>query len=157
MKTLKALAFTAITIFFVFSTSCKETNDDPPYSQTTNQGTSGDKEVDEDKAEKPRYYVKYEVETKTNWTNTTNEIIFYSDKGLQSVVTTGTSTWTGTYGPLSYGHSVYLKIKRNNLKDYNYGGTNHARIYICREKEPFVVKAEATGKKDVDLTYRIDF
>ena len=58
-----------------------------------------------------------------------------------------------TYGPVSKDFVAQLECSVNN---YNYSQTFHARIYICRDKEPFVIKAEDEDKT-ISLKYAIDF
>ena len=157
MKTLKALAITAITILGVLSTSCKETNDEPPFSQTTNpdQETSGDNEIEEDKTEKTRYYVKYEVHVTDAWAFIKNIITYQTDTGIKSASITGNTSWSATYGPLDYGQTVSLKINRDG--SYSDVGINNARISVSKNSEPFTIKAEDAGDKNISLTYKIDF
>ena len=146
MKTFKFLSNALLIIIFSLFSSCKDTNDEP-----TNPN------YEEDKKEDVRYYVKYEIEMKTRWINTINTITFISDNGVQSFEAEGSKNWTATYGPISYGTKVYLKINRNGDEDYTPGETNQARIYISKNQEPFVIKAEDSGNKDIYLSYTIDF
>lgn len=158
MKTLK---FYGLIIFsLIMLASCGDDGDEPdnPQENATENTTEDSSETNtESDTEKVRYYVKYEVEMKTRWQNTINSIMYVSDKGAQKLEVEGTTNWTATYGPLNYGAAVSLKIHRENTKDYEYGGYNHARIYVSRNQEPFVVKAESSGANDLSLSYKIDF
>ncbi len=107
--------------------------------------------------EDPRYYVKYEAQMPSKWTNTIKTITFATEKGKQ-IVNTTEKAWEGTYGPLKKGDKVYLTIKSNSPNEYDYVQSyNHARIYVSRDKEPFVIKAEDEGQEDLTLVYTIDF
>ena len=111
-----------------------------------------DKEVPEESA---RYYVKYEVNAQNGWSSkTTHTITFTSEDGPASIVHEvkgfGSIKWKGTYGPFQKGDKVSLSAK-NHQMDY------HGRIYISREKEPFVIKAEGTGAETLNLQATIDF
>ena len=111
-----------------------------------------DKEVP---AESARYYVKYEVNAQNGWSSkTTHTITFTSEDGSASIVHEvkgfGSIKWEGTYGPFQKGDKVSLSAK-NHQMDY------HGRIYISREKEPFVIKAEGTGAEALNLQATIDF
>ena len=111
-----------------------------------------DKEIPEESA---RYYVKYEVNVQNCWSSkTTYTITFTSEDGPASIVHEvkgfGSIKWEGTYGPFQKGDKVSLSAK-NHQMDY------HGRIYISREKEPFVIKAEGTGAETLKLQATIDF
>ena len=115
------------------------------------------KPISPEQSDDNHYYVKYEIEMPSKWINTEKSISYASEKGDQSFRTTD-KKWQGTYGPLKKGNRVYLIIKSNSPDEYNYVNSyNRARIYISRDKEPFVIKAEDEGRKDLSLTYTIDF
>lgn len=100
---------------------------------------------EEEKEEDVRYYVKYEVTAKTQHINPIKTIKFTTEEGSKTIELTGslTSEWEATYGPVSKDFVAQLECSVNN---YNYSQTFHARIYICRDKEPFVIKAEDEDK-----------
>ena len=108
---------------------------------------------EEEKEEDVRYYVKYEA--KTQHINPIKTIKFTTEEGSKTIELTGslTSEWEATYGPVSKDFVAQLECSVNN---YNYSQTFHARIYICRDKEPFVIKAEDEDKT-ISLKYAIDF
>ena len=115
------------------------------------------KPITPEQPEETRYYVKYEIEMPSQLINTEKSISYVSEKGDQSFKTTD-KKWQGTYGPLKKGNRVYLIIKSNSPDEYNnVKSYNRAKIYISRDKEPFVIKAEDEGRKDLSLTYTIDF
>mgnify|MGYP003466296915 FL=1 len=107
-------------------------------------------------SEDVRYYVKYELEAYTYHKNVPKKITFITDKGKETIELNDAKThnWEGTYGPVSKGFEA--QIIGELTRDYNYEREFHARIYVWREKEPFVIKAEGTGTS-VNLTYEIDF
>ena len=107
-------------------------------------------------SEETRYYVKYEVEAYTQHINVPKIITFITETGKESIELNdkNTHTWEGTYGPVSKGFEAQIICELG--KDYNYRREFHARIYVSREKEPFVIKAEDTDTS-INLTYKIDF
>lgn len=153
MKNIKMLGFALIAFIAcacVFA--CGDGKEDEPEIPNQTETPEQKEEVED-----TRYYVKYELEMPSKWTNTIKKITYASEKGRQEFNTTEKS-WEGTYGPLKKGDKVYLTIKSNNPDEYNYVQSyNKARIYVCREKEPFVVKAEDEGRKDLTLVYSINY
>ena len=116
---------------------------------------TAESELDKEPEESARYYVKNEVNVQNGWSSkTTHTISFTSEDGPASIVHEvkgfGSIKWEGTYGPLQKGDKVSLSAK-NHQMDY------HGRIYISREKEPFVIKAEGTGAETLNLQATIDF
>lgn len=129
--------------------ACGDSKEDEPEMPNQTETPTQKEEV--------RYYVKYETQMPSKWTNTIKTITFASEKGKQTFNTTEKS-WEATYGPLKKGEKVYLTIKSNSPDEYNYVQSyNHARIYVSRDKEPFVIKAEDEGRNDLTLVYTIDF
>ena len=107
--------------------------------------------------EDTRYYVKYEVTYKTRWLNDIVNVTIATESGEKKhQIDNGSSTgsWEATYGPLKKGFTTYLKFL--NQSTYNLNQC-HARIYVSREKEPFVIKAEGSGVNSLNLSYQIDF
>ena len=130
--------------------SCSKDDDDvaqvePKEQQTNNQ------------VEEARYYVKYEVSYKTRWLNDVVKVTYMTETGEEtSRIDNGSQTgrWEATYGPLKKYRTTSLKFFNQSSHDLN---TCHARIYVCREKEPFVIKAEGSGVNKLELSYNIDF
>lgn len=81
----------------------------------------------------------------------TTAITFTSENGTETVTTTALS-WDGTYCPLTKGTTIRMNVASKTSGEYN-----HARIYVSRDKEPFVIKAEDAGNHDIALSYTIDF
>lgn len=103
-----------------------------------------------------RYYVKYEVYFKTQYKNVDREITYSDEKGIQKITLSEwgfEKSWEGTYGPVNKDFVAIL----NCSTPTNYSSIIHAKIYVCREKEPFVIKAEASGENPLNLRYKIDF
>lgn len=96
------------------------------------------------------YYVKYEVYMPSGWPGqtTTREITFVNVDGEQTI-STPRSSWEGTYGPFKKKDRVYLKALTNAPvgKDVE----TYVRIYVSRDKEPFVIKGEERGKAQSSL------
>ena len=107
--------------------------------------------------EKARYYVKYEVTFKTQHTNTIKNISFTTENSTENISFTEwvkTKSWEGTYGPVDKNFKATINCV---VPDYNYDCEIHARIYLSREKEPFVIKSEGIGKYSLFLQANIDF
>ncbi|MCR5714768.1 MAG: hypothetical protein K6F98_07580 [Bacteroidales bacterium] len=137
MKTIKSLLFFLITIVSAqMLTSCSDDDDDSA-----------------------RYYVKYEVTIQTQHVNPDRTISYTDEKGNQTFVNSEWIKlweWEGTYGPVNKNFVASLDCSTAKYDDT----VIHARIYVSREKEPFVIKAEGTNtlnSKSLSLTYKIDF
>ena len=138
MKNVSLFGFITLILNLVSFTSCSSDNESEPL-------------------EEARYYVKYEVEFKTQHTNTEKNISFTTDKGSEKISFTEwtkTLSWEGTYGPVSKDFIASIDC---SVPSYSYSSEIHARIYLCREKEPFVIKAEGKGKYILSLQSKIDF
>jgi hypothetical protein len=117
---------------------------------------TAESELDKELEESARYYVKYEVNS--SWggygVTATQTIKFITEKGAdshsQNVKSSTSMKWEGTYGPFKKGDNVSLSVTNTVMNI-------HGRIYISREKEPFVIKAEDNGSKKLDLKATIDF
>ena len=143
-----SVLFTGLMVSF---SSCSKDNGqviDPVEENDTNY---------KDQKEEARYYVKYEISSKTLHWREIRTIRYNDEKGTQTLTFTpeySSLSWEGTYGPVKKGFSALLSCDVSEI------GTNcmvSGRIYVCREKEPFVVKAEQSSSYGVDLHYVIDF
>lgn len=104
--------------------------------------------------EPARYYVKYEVSFTSHDRYPTGVVKITTEKGTQKInleQETKTVTWEGTYGPVDKGFKASLECSTL------YSNSIHGRIYACREKEPFVIKAEGERSSPLLLDYSIDF
>ena len=124
-------------------------NDEPLGGKDKNNPTQ--------QTEDTRYYVKYEAYMPLGYSYTSRKITFITEKGEQSF-SIAEDQWEGTYGPLKKGTKLYLQVEKER------GGNRteivcYARISVCREKEPFVIKAEHREKEASLLytSYTIDF
>ena len=97
-------------------------------------------------SEKVNYYVKYEVKNAKAYT----KIRFLTEKGIEETNITGI-TWEGTYVPVDKRFIAFLDIPESPSNEI------HARIYISKEKGPFVIKAEGQSKNSFSLHAKIDF
>lgn len=109
----------------------------------------------DDDFENARYYVKYEVNSNSDYGVSTNQSIKYtSENGIEIFSQEGKHVrslkWEGTYGPFKKGDAISLFVSNSIMKI-------HARIYVSRDKEPFVIKAEDTQNNILSLEYQIDF
>ena len=105
--------------------------------------------------EETRYYVKYEVSC-SSLHNAKRTYSFSTEKGDQTVTSEnhGSTKWEGTYGPVS---KMFFAKFSCTIDEKEQDCTCHARIYVSREKEPFVIKAEGTGRKSLNISYQINF
>ena len=109
--------------------------------------------------EETRYYVKYEAYMPLGFSSqiTSRKITYTTEKGEQNI-STSTANWEGTYGPFKKNTKVYLKVEAESggiRTDAEY----YVRLYVSREKEPFVIKGEQRLKETSQLytEYTIDF
>ena len=110
------------------------------------------------------YYVKYEVTFKTQKTGIRVEAYFNTEKSVETMISQTQSNnffWEGTYGPVEKGFLTNLACSTIEEDMYGrmkvYEGEIQARIYVSRDKEPFVIKADQIGVGSVSLNYKIDF
>ena len=118
---------------------------------------TAESELEKEPEESARYYVKYEVTFTTQHINAEKHFTIMTDKGAEDFTfdeERKTSTWEGTYGPVAKDFVASIKC---SVPDYRYSSVIQSRIYISREKEPFVIKAEGTGKYSLNLQATIDF
>ncbi len=102
-----------------------------------------------------RYYVKYELSGTTQHINVPRLITVNTEKGNQTIKIEGRNIiWDETYGPVNKIFIPRLDVK---IEDYEYSSSMEGKIYVSREKEPFVLKAQGTGKYSLSLTCTIDF
>ncbi len=125
--------------------SCSEDDEDPISPPNSNTETS------------TRYYVKYDVTFTTYHINPTRVIKFATEKGIQTIMLENQSksvSWNGTYGPVDKNFTASIE---GSTPGYDYPTTVHAKISVCRDKEPFVIKAEDEASHSLSLSYKIDF
>lgn len=143
MKKLLILSLIFISAFTLMTlTSCSKDDGDSNFS-----------------VEDVRYYVKYEVSFQTEFRNTVRHVAYTDEKGRHTLTFSELGKemeWNGTYGPVdkNFVASLNCSTEGNNID------VIHARIYVSREKEPFVIKAEgnnAANHKPLSLSYAIDF
>lgn len=123
----------------------------------TSCSKSDDKEEIVEPKEPARYYVKYEVTFNTQHINAKRTISFTTESGTKTIdleTQAKNVSWEGTYGPVGEKFVASLDC---DTPGYQYRSTIHARIYVCREKEPFVIKAEGEKEASLSLQYKIDF
>lgn len=148
-----------LSISLNLSSCSKEDENNQPSQQTesNNTDTTSGTNTEEEK-EDVRYYVKYELTSTTGHAAVNRNLKFTTENGTQTlIITPGTTeknvTWEGTYGPVKKGFLAFFLC---NIVESERSST-HARIYVCREKEPFVVKADGSGNSSISLGYTIDF
>lgn len=148
MKRLLLLMMATATLAFV---SCSKDDDDVAQVMPKEQQ---DQQTD-NQVEETRYYVKYEVSYGTVFRNNKAKVTFMTETGLNTIQISGQKgSWEGTYGPLKKHQNISLKLAIDGTDNEN---SCHARIYVSRDKEPFVIKAEGSGVNTLELSYKIDF
>ena len=118
----------------------------------------GDDDTNETKKEFDRYYVRYEAVSKANRLSTsTCKVNYMTENGIQTVTHShdysqygSTWNWEGQYGPFEKGDLAKLIITCS-------GASNEGRLYVSRNNEAFVVKAEGQNKDKLELEYTIDY
>ena len=141
MKRIVFLLLLLMSATFVFVSCSKDDNEDVVNN------------IEED----TRYYVKYEVKITSLHTGVYRTYTFNTENGEQVEKTKNssrTTAWEGTYGPVKKGFLAKFTCKIDGSELDN---TCQARIYVSREKEPFVVKAESSGTNKINISYKIDF
>ena len=131
-------------------------NKDDEKSEPVNTNTSNSSQQGNVQPEEVRYYVKYEMSSTTLHAAVRRTLTFTTEKGTQTIEIKPsniekTVNWEGTYGPFKKEATVTFYCSQNE------GGTMHGRIYVSRDKEPFVIKAEQNSTASISLGYTIDF
>ena len=94
------------------------------------------------------------MKSETQYTNQISTLRFATEKGIEKQEFRGSYNWEATYGPVKKGFETYMWC----ISSEDPRWTNlHGRIYVSREKEPFVLKAEGSDGDDLTLRYTIDF
>ena len=103
------------------------------------------------------YYVKYEVKDLTSLhlfrgNHGRKVIMFTTENGLKSISREPHQNWEATYGPFKKGTTVKLICPSGDWTALS------ARIYVSRDKEPPIIKAEQFETQNPPiLSYTIDF
>ena len=136
-------------LFYGLILSCSKDDEQtiPEEPKTEDQAQNNNQE------EEVRYYVKYEIEIKHDRADDTMSIEFTSEKGKEKVSGLA-ENWSGTYGPVKKGFKASLAC---SISTIGYRKEIHGRIYVCREIEPFVIKAEGRKDGSLGIYYTIDF
>ena len=96
--------------------------------------------------EEDRYYVKYEMQvnpctSQAVWSTTVSCL---GDKGAINIELKERK-WEATYGPIRKDSHLYLHVNCSLSPASNVD--SYARIWVSKNKEPFVLKAEDRGQK----------
>lgn len=129
------------------SISCSKDDD-----VINNNNGNENQEISEDE-EAVRYYVKYEAVLTSKYIGNFFETVVNTDNGL--VTFKGGKEFTETFGPVEKGFRCY--IQGNDKSSSNNSSEVYLKIYVCRENEPFVLKATYSGKSGINTTYYINF
>lgn len=133
---LKLFPALLLMLMFTFVTACS--SDDDTYVPTTEP--SGDS-----------YYVKYEYKVVEGYINNAHHsnIVIKDVDGEKKIQ--AQRNWEGTYGPFKKGEKVYMKGSSNCGYDVS------GKISVCKNSEPFSIKAEQTKLRKIDMSYTIDY
>lgn len=107
--------------------------------------------------EEDRYYVKYEVKVVPQYSkgDCITSISCLGDKG-DVKIDTKERTWEATYGPIKKDSHLYLYVSCDRSASTQ--NDSYARIWVSKNKEPFVLKAEDRGTTSLlRATCGIDF
>ena len=128
------------------------TKDDEKSVQSENSNGNADGE------ESAHYYVKYEAQSRSydgfsrysqiSVKYTTEKLSmgsYYNSDKLKRV-----QSWEGVFGPFKKGQTVLLNVSGTNVSKV------FGRISVNINKEPFVLKKEATHDMAVSLSYKIE-
>lgn len=108
------------------------------------------------------YYVRYEVYTESTHYGQSLELSVNTDSGVLNIETTVPGTgvrnvFSEQYGPLQKGFQTGLKVI-SNPGTYSWSWfTVSVKIYVSKNTEPFVLKAEKSGTNVCEASYVIDF
>lgn len=112
---------------------------------------------DDEEASGGTYYIKYEMSASSIYSRVKKTITVQTDEGVKEYNTIS-NTWEATFGPVSKPFTAFCNCTLTNDEGYVWDNTNlHCRIYVSRNAEPFVIKAEDSGSKPITLSYKIDF
>lgn len=131
---LKLFPALLLMLMFTFVTACS--SDDDTYVPTTEP--SGDS-----------YYVKYEYKVEDGYLGAAHNIVIKDVDGEKIIQ--ANRKWEGTYGPFKKGDKVYMKGSSN------LGCRSSGKISVCKNSEPFSIKAEKTKLLKLELSYTIDY
>lgn len=146
MKNIKVLSLALGISFCLFAIlSCSKEDTEEAIANTTPK-------------EQNRYYVKYEISTNTVFSNVERILKIKTDSGIQTISLNGNNSmdWDCIYGPVNNDFNAQLECIVPSKSSSTYCSI-HARIYVCREEEPFVIKKEYIGTAPMTLEYNIDF
>ena len=111
----------------------------------------------DDSNSKSQYYVKYEVDVIGSYSYAViTNITVNTEKGKQSFKTG--NAFSESFGPVEKDFKAKIIAYVDKERNYNV----NARIYVCRDKEPFVLKETQTAidpkqGNPVVAEYIIDF
>lgn len=104
-----------------------------------------DKNKTENSTSIDRYYVRYEVSVSSVHTGTLY-VYVNTEKGIKSFEISN-KLFSEIFGPVDYGFNTSVS------SSFSYSGTLSSKIYVCKNNDPFVLKA--TGGSTAE--YTIDF
>lgn len=105
-----------------------------------------DKNKTENSTSIDRYYVRYEVSVSSVYTGTLH-VNVNTENGIKTFEVSS-KLFSETFGPVDYGFQTSVSASFGG-----YSGTLSSSIYVCKNNDPFVLKA--TGGSTAE--YTIDF
>ena len=102
-----------------------------------------------------RYYVKYTISAATWHLDAKKTIKCNTQDGEKTLYVTDWE-WEATYGPVSKSFKPRIICTLPDGESLR-NGQMKGRIYVSRDKEPFVLKAEGSDAKQISLSCNIDF
>ena len=125
------------------------------WAMVSMSSCGGDDEGGSKNESKDNYYVKYSVSNgkQISYASYNERTIIYTTPERDNSIETRQSEWEGTYGPFKKGDKVILSIRVTMARN-----STNASISVCKNSEPFAVKAECSEVKDgASLHYVIDY
>lgn len=108
-------------------------------------GCNKDKNKTDNNTNTDRYYVRYEVSVSSNHYGTMH-VAVNTEKGINTFEISSHS-FSETFGPIDYGFNTSVSAS------IGYSGTLSSSIYVCKNNDPFVLKAVGNSTAE----YTIDF
>ena len=100
------------------------------------------------------YYVKYTFSANTIHLNVEKTIKCSTPEG-EKTIDCRDKVWEETYGPVSKSFKPRMECVMDK-SEVGYGRPMYAKIYVSRNNEPFVLKAEGTDVSEIKLSCKID-
>ena len=114
-------------------------------------GCSEEPEYNNTSEPEKEYYVKYEATVTSVYLTNNITYTVNTERGIQTFKSG--KSFSQTFGPFEKGFKASINVDATNLDQ----ASTDAKIYVCRGSEPFALKANNTGGKQVSISYTIDY